>query len=85
MGDVETALFGSHVERWDEHPAKGSRVAHGRSADGFWQSNQMAESQLAGWLWFAPKHHDYQGKLWVREHCDVEPSAVILAKEIFSN
>jgi hypothetical protein len=84
LGDVETALFGSHVERWDEHPAKGTRVAHGRSADGFWQSNLMTESQLAGWLWFAPMHHDYQGKLWIRDNCDVEQSAVTLAKEIFS-
>jgi hypothetical protein len=83
-GDVETALLGSHVERWDEHPAKGARVAHGRSADGFWQSNQMTESQLAGWFWLAPMHDVYQGKLWAREGCDVAQNVVSLADEVFA-
>jgi hypothetical protein len=83
-GDVETALLGSHIERWDEHPAKGARVAHGRCADGFWQSNQMVESQLAGWFWLAPMYDQYQGKLWVREGCDVPPSVVTLANEVFA-
>ena len=82
--DVETALLGSHVERWDENPAKGKRVAHGRSADGFWQSNQMTESQLAGWFWLAPMHHEYQGKLWVRENGVLSSPVVQLATDIFS-
>ena len=81
---VETALLGSHVERWDEHPAKGSRVALGRSDDAFWQSNQMAESQLAGWFWLAPMHDEYQGKLWIREKCTLYQPVVELAKDIFS-
>ena len=84
LSDVEIALLGSHIERWDEHPAKGSRVAHGRSSDGFWQSNQMVESQLAGWFWLAPMHDEYQGKLWVREGCAVAPNVVTLANEVFA-
>ncbi len=83
-GDVETALLGSHIERWDEHPAKGSRVAHGRSSDGFWQLNQMAESKLAGWFWLAPMHDEYQGKIWIRNVCDLPVEVVRLAEEIFS-
>lgn len=83
-GDVENALFGSHIERWDAHPAKGERVAHGRSADGFWQSNQMAESQMTGWFWLAPMHDEYQGKLWLREGCSVSSTTVALAKDIFA-
>ena len=84
VGDVETALLGSYIERWDEHPAKGKRVAHGRSRDGFWQEGQMLESQLAGWFWLAPMHHEYQGKLFVREKSDINQSTIALAKEIFA-
>ena len=83
--EVESALLGSHIERWDEHPAKGSRVAHGRSADGFWQENLMAESQLAGWFWLAPMHNEYQGKVWTRDACTVPRTVVNLAKDIFAN
>jgi hypothetical protein len=82
--EVDTALHGSHVERWDEHPAKGSRVAHGRSDDGFWQANQMIESQLAGWFWLAPMHEGYQGKLWVRQMCSLPEDVVHLASDLFA-
>ncbi len=82
--EVESALLGGHVERWDAHPQKGKRVAHGRADDGFWQSNQKTESQLAGWFWVAPMHEEYQGKLWVRSHDAVERSALNLAQELFS-
>jgi hypothetical protein len=82
--DVGNALLGSHVERWDVNPAKGSRVAHGRGDDGFWQSNHMLESQMAGWFWLAPMYGDYQGKMWFREGCDLPEDVVELAKDIFS-
>jgi len=84
VGDVEAALLGSHIERWDENPAKGKRVAHGRSEDGFWKQNQMLESQLAGWFWLAPMHHEYQGKLWFRDNSDLPSAVVQLARDIFS-
>ncbi len=84
LGDVESALFGSHIERWDEHPAKGTRVAHGRSQDGFWQANQMKESQLAGWFWLAPMHGEFQGKLWARKKEAIDASLLTFANEIFS-
>jgi hypothetical protein len=83
--DVNSALLGSHVERWDERPSKGKRVAHGRGDDGFWQTNHMAESQMAGWFWLAPMHGEYQGKLWLREGCGLPKEVVELAQDIFSN
>ena len=83
-GDVESAFLGSHIERWDEHPAKGSRVAHGRCSDGFWQPNQMLESQLGGWFWLAPMHDEYQGKLWVRDDCTLDSDVIDLAQDIFA-
>jgi hypothetical protein len=84
VNDVNNALLGSHVERWDERPSKGSRVAHGRGDDGFWQENQMLESQISGWFWLAPMHGEYQGKLWVREKCDLPEEVIKLAEDIFS-
>ena len=84
VGDVESALLGTYVERWDEHPAKGKRVAHGRSKDAFWCHNQMQDSQLAGWFWLAPMHHEYQGKLWMREGYDALTPVAQLAQDLFS-
>jgi hypothetical protein len=82
--DMESALLGSHVERWDEKPKKGARVAHGRSDDGFWDTTHMAESHMAGWFWLAPMSGVYQGKMWIRECCDLPEDVVTLANEIFS-
>jgi len=84
IADVESALLGSHIERWDERPEKGSRVAHGRSKDGFWKPGMMRESQLAGWFWLAPMCDDYQGKMWIREKCDVPDDTISLLEHIFS-
>ncbi|MDG1137680.1 MAG: hypothetical protein P8N28_05395 [Phycisphaerales bacterium] len=84
LNDMGSALLGSHVERWDEKPAKGARVAHGRSDDGFWETNHMAESQMAGWFWLAPRSGEYQGKMWIRDGCDLPEEVVNLAKDIFS-
>ncbi len=82
--DVNNALLGSHVERWDERPSKGKRVAHGRGDDGFWQANHMLESQMAGWFWLAPMHGEYQGKLWLRDGIELPSKVIELAKDIFS-
>jgi hypothetical protein len=82
--DVNSALLGSHVERWDEKPSKGKRVAHGRGDDGFWKSNHRVTSQMAGWFWLAPMHGEYQGKLWLRDGCELPVDVMVLAKDIFS-
>ena len=82
--EVETAILGSHVERWDTHPKRGKRVAHGRCEDGFWQSKQMNESQLVGWFWLAPMHAEYQGKMWIRDDCRHPTSVIDLAEDLFA-
>ena len=82
--EVESAILGGHVERWDTHPKRGKRVAHGRSDDGFWQSKQMKESQLAGWFWLAPMYDEYQGKMWIRDDCRHATSVIDLAEDLFA-
>ena len=62
--ELERALLGSPVERWDLHPARGERVAHGRGADGFWQAQRFAASELAGW--FDPASRAWSGRWWSR-------------------
>ena len=52
--DFGTALLGSHIERWDAHPPRGRRVAHGRDSDGFWHGRRFPESSAAGWFHFTP-------------------------------
>ena len=54
VGDFQTALLGSHVERWDAVPPRGRRIAHGRAEDGFWYGGRFAESVVAGWFDFDP-------------------------------
>lgn len=80
---VKSAFYGSHEERWDAHPPRGSRVAVGRSDDGLWNGNQVPESQLGGWFWLAPMHHAYQGKLWIREGCTLRQEVSDLACDLF--
>jgi len=80
---VKSALFGAYEERWDTHPPRGSRVALGRSDDGLWNGNQFQESQLGGWFWLAPMHHQYQGKLWIRNECSLTPEVTDLACDLF--
>ena len=80
---VKSALYGSHEERWDTHPPRGSRVAVGRSDDGLWNGNQFTESQLGGWFWLAPMHHEYQGKLWIREGNSLQLEVADLACDLF--
>ena len=83
IGEVETALFGTHIERWDAHPKKGKRVAHGRSDDGFWKTNQMRESQFVGWFCLKPMGTNYRGELWIRDQCNCDQKTKDLANELF--
>lgn len=84
LDEVESALLGSYVERWDQLPKKGKRVAHGRSDDGFWKPNQMKESQIVGWFLPTPMNGEYQGKLWVRKEASLDSDVVEFAKDIFA-
>ncbi len=53
-GEFESAVLGTPEERWDQHPARGHRVAWGRAADGFWSGGSRPESRLCGWCRFQP-------------------------------
>jgi hypothetical protein len=64
--DVENALLGSHVERWDLLPPRGHRVAHGRADDGFWSGQKFNDSQVAGWFQLSLAA-DVNPRLWFRE------------------
>jgi hypothetical protein len=64
--DFGTALLGSHIERWDAHPPRGRRIAHGRDSDGFWFRKRSPESAAAGWFHFRPGASALQCRLWIR-------------------
>ena len=64
--DFGTALLGSHIERWDTHPPRGRRVAHGRDSDGFWFERRFPESPAAGWFHFRPQASALRCRLWIR-------------------
>jgi hypothetical protein len=64
--DLETALLGAHIERWDAAPPRGQRIAHGRAADGFWADNQFRASSVAGWFAAEPGRDQLRSRLWFR-------------------
>jgi hypothetical protein len=64
--DFGNALLGSHIERWDAHPPRGRRVAHGRDSDGFWHDQRFPESAAAGWFHFRSQASALQCRLWIR-------------------
>ncbi len=72
--DVETALLGSHIERWDAVPPEGRRVAHGRDSDGFWHESGFPESGAAGWFHFRPETESPRCRLWFRPGAALDPA-----------
>ncbi len=70
VDDFETALLGDHVERWDQHPPRGRRIAHGRAGDGFWRGQRYADSQIACWFQLGPKSDELACRYWLREGYD---------------
>lgn len=81
--DVETALLGSHIERWDALPPRGRRIAHGRASDGLWHDGQLPESMAAGWFCFAPEADAVQSSVWIRPGAPLEPPMKSLLAELF--
>jgi hypothetical protein len=72
--DFGTALLGSHIERWDTHPPRGRRIAHGRDSDGFWFDQKFPESAAAGWFHFRPQASALQCRLWIRPDSALDES-----------
>lgn len=81
--DFSNALLGSHIERWDTHPPRGQRVAHGRDADGFWYGQRFPESRVAGWFHFRPEADDLQCRLWIRTDHGIEDAAREMIVDLF--
>jgi len=71
-GDFETALLGSHIERWDAYPPRGKRVAHGRANDGFWHGQRFSASKFAGWFCLAPDQAEARMRLWARDNMPID-------------
>jgi hypothetical protein len=81
--DASTALLGSYIERWDAHPPRGQRVAHGRDVDGFWHGRRFPESSVAGWFHFLPHAAGLLCRLWFRPGANVDAPLRELLAEIF--
>jgi hypothetical protein len=83
VDDLETALLGTHIERWDAFPPRGRRVAHGRDADGFWNGRRNGESQAAGWFWFTESQSVLQSRFWLRPGHTLAPAMADLLSRLF--
>ncbi len=84
MPDFESALLGSHIERWDAFPPRGKRLAHGRAQDGFWSGPRVPESKSAGWFHFTPGEPDLRTRLWLREGTSNDSPINQLLNRIFT-
>jgi hypothetical protein len=65
--DFESALLGTHIERWDQFPPRGRRIAHGRAADGFWSGRRFDDSLHAAWAFARPVDDHLRSRLYVRK------------------
>lgn len=77
--DLETALLGTHIERWDRLPPRGERVAHGRADDGFWHERRHEGSRVVGRFEVGADGGYRPGRLWLRAGVDAEAVAPIMA------
>jgi hypothetical protein len=82
--DFETALLGTHIERWDRFPPRGRRVAHGRDEDGFWFGGRNEQSRAAGWFRFSLEAKSLQSRLWMRDETMADSVLGTLLRELFN-
>ena len=83
--DFETALLGTHVERWDAYPPRGKRIAYGRGPDGFWNQQRYRESQLAVWSHMQPQGESLGHRVWVRPNAAIESKALDSITQLFAH
>jgi hypothetical protein len=81
--DLETALLGSHEERWDAHPPKGRRVAYGRAEDGFWSGRRRMTSNACAWCQVGLEDVALPRRLFLRSSDGVSGSLESLLRELF--
>jgi hypothetical protein len=82
--DLETALLGSHIERWDAFPPRGKRIAHGRDTDGFWSGQRVPESHFAGWFKLGGAEGTLDSRLWMRDEQDAANPLYRLIADLFA-
>lgn len=85
VADVDVALLGSHIERWDAVPPRGKRIAHGRGNDGFWYNSQYAESIIAGWFHMAPSNGLLPTRLWIRPGAEIASPMTAILERLFGD
>ena len=78
---IDNALLGSHVERWDRIPPRGSRVAHGRSDDGFWSESRYSQSAMVAWVNIDPEAGPTRRRLWIRPGFEPAPGLEAMLKK----
>lgn len=83
VSDVDVALLGSHIERWDTVPPRGKRIAHGRGNDGFWYNSQYAESNIASWFLMGPDNGPMPTRLWLRPGSTIAPELRAQLERLF--
>ena len=83
LDDFETALLGSHIERWDRFPPQGERIAHGRDADGFWHGDRYEVCPAAGWFLFDPMSDELRSRLFIRQRDEVRGPLTSTLRELF--
>lgn len=71
---IDTAIAGSHVERWDLFPPRGHRVAHGRGDDGFWSGERYALSRIVAWGTWSAARGLGATRAWFRSKADADPA-----------
>lgn len=85
VADFDAALLGSHIERWDQFPPRGRRVAHGRAPDGFWHGRRFDDSSQAVWMKFDPRADDFRRRLYVRKETPSDDPVTALLRSLFED
>jgi hypothetical protein len=82
--DFENALLGTHIERWDQFPPRGRRVAHGRASDGFWSGKGFSDSSFAVWACIAPNDDRLHCRMYERGNAADDAAMTSLLKSLFA-
>jgi hypothetical protein len=69
---VDTAILGSHIERWDLFPPRGQRIAHGRADDGFWAGERAPHARAVAWCPWSDTKGLGTARLWFRSRVDID-------------
>jgi hypothetical protein len=82
QADLESALLGSHIERWDAYPPQGRRVAHGRAEDGFWSGRRHEMSSIVAWFRLGADDARFRPRVWYREKGGAPAEAMDVVRDL---